>query len=165
MDRLIEYDYEIHHRLCKANIMRIANGMSCLSAKYSQSATAIELKRMVLTVAYPYLRLPIFATQLADVLTPKPSHQVYQNSNRYGKIISFLLDGLTALDDLNLTEKKAVKRTNIKYRITDQYLFYLERIGKTTKFPLLYKIHSILKWVHNEHRHFSNQLTLHKLRG
>lgn len=30
MDRLTEYDYEVHHRPCKANIMRIADGMSRL---------------------------------------------------------------------------------------------------------------------------------------
>ena len=164
MDRLTEYDYEIHHRPCKANIMRIADGMSRLPAKYSQSATAIDLERMVLAVAHPHLRLPIFATQLADVLTPEPSHQAYRNSNWYGKIISFLLDGPTALDDLSSTEKKAVKRTSIKYRVTDQHLLYLERGSETAKCPLPYEIRSIFKWAHDEHRHFSNQLTFHKLR-
>ena len=63
MDRLTEYDYEVQHRLCKTNIMRIADGMSRLLAKYSQSATAIDLERMVLVVAYSDPRSPIFSTQ------------------------------------------------------------------------------------------------------
>ncbi len=63
MDRLTEYDYEVQHRPCKTNIMRIADGMSRLLAKYSQSATAIDLERMVLVVAYSDPRSPIFSTQ------------------------------------------------------------------------------------------------------
>ena len=145
MDRLTKYDYEVHQRLCKANIMRIADGMSCLSAKYSQSAIAIDLERMILAVAHLHPRLPIFSTHLADALTPKPSHQAYQKSNWYGKIISFLLDGPTALNDLGPTEKKAVKQTSIKYRVTNQYLFYMEGGGETTKYSLPYEIFSILK--------------------
>ena len=42
--------------------MRIADSMSRLPAKYSQSATAVDLERMVLTVAHPHLRLPTLAT-------------------------------------------------------------------------------------------------------
>lgn len=75
----------------------------------------------------------------------------------------FFLDGLTAFDDLSLTEKKAVKRASIKYRVTDLPLFYIERGGETAKCPLLYEISSILKWAHDEHGHFSSQLKLHKI--
>ncbi len=163
--RLTEYDYEIHHRPCKANIMRIADGIPRLPAKYSQSATAIHLERMVLLVAYLHPRLPIFSNQLADAVTPEPSHQAYRKSNWYGKIISFLLDGPTAIDNLSPTEKKAVKQVSTKYRVTDQHLLYIERSGESAKCPLPYEIPSILKWAHDEHWHFSNQLTLHKIRG
>lgn len=48
MDRLTEYDYEVHHRPYKVNIMRIADRESHLPAKYSQHATAVDLERMVL---------------------------------------------------------------------------------------------------------------------
>ena len=120
MDRLTEYDYEVHHRPCKANIMRIADGMSRLPAKYSQSATAIDLERMVLTVALFYPRPSILSTRLADFPAPESSHQAYRKSGWYDKIISFLLDGPTSLDDLSPTEKKAVKRASVKYRVTDQ---------------------------------------------
>ena len=54
MDWLTEYDYKVHHRPCKANIMQIADGISCFPAKYSQSATAIDLEKMVLTAAPLY---------------------------------------------------------------------------------------------------------------
>ena len=54
MDRLIEYDYEVHHQSCKANIMHIADSISRFLAKYSHSATTIDLKRMVLTAAPLY---------------------------------------------------------------------------------------------------------------
>ena len=125
--------------------MQIADGISRIPTKYSQSATTIDLERMVLTVAHLHLWLFILVTQLADVPTPEPSHQVYRKSNWYGKIISFLLNGPTALDDLNSTEKKAVKRASIKYRVTNQYLLYLERVGENAKYLLPYDIPSILK--------------------
>ena len=118
--------------------MRIADGMSCLLAKYSQSATAIDLERMVLAVAHPHPWLPIFSTQLADAVILKPSHQAYQKSNWYGKIVSFLLDSPTAIDNLSPTEKKSVKRVSIKYRVTDQQLLYIERGGESSKCPLPY---------------------------
>lgn len=89
--------------------------MSCFPAKYNQSATAIDLKRMVLTVAPFYPQLPVLSTQLADLPVPELSHQAYQKSDWYGKTISFLLDGPTALDDLSHVKKKA----SVKYRVTD----------------------------------------------
>lgn len=116
MDRLTEYDYEVHHRPCKATIMRIADGMSRLPAKYSQHAMAIDLERMVLTATPSHIRYPTLSIQSVDHLTPEPSYQAYRKSNWYGKIISFLLDGLSSLDNLSLTEKKAVKQASIKYR-------------------------------------------------
>ncbi len=139
--------------------------MSRLPAKYSQSVTAIDLERMILIVAPLYSRLPVLSTQVADLPVAELSHQAYRNSDWYGKIASFLLDGPTALDDLSHTEKRAVKRTSIKYRVTDQHLLYIERGGETAKCPLPFKIPSILKWAHDEHGHFSSQLTLHKIRG
>ncbi len=165
MDKLTKYDYDVHHRSCKANIMRIADRMSHLPAKYSQSATAIDLERMILAVAHLHPRLPIFSTQLADVVTPEPSHQAYRKSNWYGKIISFLLDGPTAIDNLSPTEKKAVKRVSIKYWVIDQHLLYIEKGGESAKCPLPYKISSILKWAYDEHGHFLNQVTLHKIQS
>ena len=77
IDRLKEYNYEVHHRLYKANVIRISDGMSCLPTKHCQSATAIDLERMVPTVAYPHPWLSIFATQLADAVTPEPSRHTY----------------------------------------------------------------------------------------
>ena len=165
MDRLTEYDYEVHHQPCKANIMRIADEMSRLPGKYSQFATAIDLERMILAIAHFQHRLPIFSTQLADAITPEPSHQAYRKSNWYRKIISFFLDGPTAMDNLSPTKKKVIKQASVKYRVSDQHLFYIERGGETAKCPLSYEIPSILKWAHDEHGHFSNHFTLYKIRG
>lgn len=77
MDKLTEYNYEVHHRLCKGNIMEIVDSMSCIPAKYSQSATTIDLERMILAIAHSHSRLSIFSTQLANAVTPKPRHQAY----------------------------------------------------------------------------------------
>ena len=117
--------------------MRIADGMSCFPTKYSQSATAIDLEGMVLAVSHSHSRLPIFFIQLADAVIPEPSHQAYQKSNWYGKIISFLLDGSTAIDNLSPTEKKAVKRVSTKYRDTDQHLLYIEEAERVPNAPSL----------------------------
>ncbi len=57
--------------------MRIADGISHLPAKYSQSATAIDLERIVLAVANPHPRLPTFSTQLVDAVIPEPSYKAY----------------------------------------------------------------------------------------
>ncbi len=145
INRLTEYDYEEHHRPCKSNIMQIGGGIFCFHAKYSQSAIAIDLARMVPAVALIYSRLPIFSILLSDRLLLKSTHQEYQMSNWYCKIIFFFLDGPTALVNLSSTEKRAVKQASIKYRVTDQPLFYIEIGGETAKFPLPYEILSILR--------------------
>lgn len=69
--------------------MQIADGMSRFPAKYSQSATAVDLEKMVLTVAPLYSRLPVLSTQSADLPVPELSHQTYRNSDWYGKIVFF----------------------------------------------------------------------------
>lgn len=136
--------------------MRIADGMSCLPAKYSQSATAIDLKRMILTAAPFYPRLPAFSTKLADLPMPELSHQKYQKLDWYGKIISFLLDDPITFDNLSPTKKKTVKQASVKYRVSDQHLFYIERNGETAKCSLPYENPFNFKEAHNKHGHFWN---------
>lgn len=80
IDQLTEYDYKVYHQPCKTNIMQIADKMSCFPAKYSQFATVIDLKRMVLTVALLYSWLLVLFTQVADLPVPELSYQAYQNS-------------------------------------------------------------------------------------
>lgn len=75
------------------------------------------------------------------------------------------MDGPSTLKDLSPTIKKAVKRASAKYRVTDQHLLYIERGGEIAKCPLPHEIAVILKWAHDEHGHFANQLTLHKIRS
>ncbi len=125
--------------------MRIADDISCLPTKYSQYATTIDLERMILAVAHPHPWLPVFSTQLADASTPELSHQSYRKSNWYSKIISFLLDDPTAIDNPSPTETKVVKQVSTKYRITDQHLVYIERGEESAKCPLTYKIPLIFK--------------------
>lgn len=79
MDRLTEYNYKVHHWPCKANIMRIADGMSRLPTKYNQHATAVDLEKMVLTVTFFQFRLSISSSQSSA--TPELSHQAYQQSD------------------------------------------------------------------------------------
>lgn len=54
--------------------MQIINGMFCLSTKYNQSAIAIDLKRMILTVAPLYFWLPMLSSQVVDLVVPELSH-------------------------------------------------------------------------------------------
>lgn len=93
---------------------------------------------MVLTVAPFYPRLTVLTTQLADLPGPESSHQAYQKSDWYGKIISFLLDGPTALDNLSPTKKKVVKQASVKYWVTDQQFFILKEVGRplNIRFPI-----------------------------
>lgn len=146
-------------------MMQIADGVSRLPRKYSQSAIAIDLEKIIPIVAPLYSRMSMLFTQVADLPIAEPSHQAYQILDWYGKIVSFLLDGPIALDNLNHTKKRAVKQTSIKYWVINQHLLYIKRDGKNAKCPLLFEISSILKWAYNEHRHFWSQLTLHKIQG
>lgn len=118
---------------------------------------------MVLTVTPFQSRLFVLFIQSSAM--PELSHRAYRQLNWYGKIISFLLDGSSALENLSLTEKKAVKQAITKYQVTDKHLLYIERGKETAKCLFLYEIASILKWAHNEHRHFANYFILHKVRG
>ena len=100
---------------------------------------------MVLTVAPLYFWLLVLSIQVANLLVPELSHQAYRNSEWYDKIISFLLDSLTAFNNLSHTKKKAVKQASIKYWVTNQHFLYIERGRETTKCLFSYKISSILK--------------------
>lgn len=128
--------------------------MFCLPLKYSYFVIVIDLKRMVLIIVPLYSQLPVLANQVAEIPVPKLCHQIYQNSDWYSKIVSFFLDDLITLDNLDHTMKKVVKQASIKYQIIDQHLFYFEQCGKTEKYPLLYKIFFILKYTHNKYGHF-----------
>lgn len=52
MDKFTQYNYKVYYRLCKANIMSIADGISCLHAKYSQYATTVNLEKMIITITF-----------------------------------------------------------------------------------------------------------------
>lgn len=117
-------------------------------AKYSQFIIAINLKKMILTIILFYFKLFIFFTQLVHLLVSKLSQEAYWNSNWYNKIVSFFLDSFIIFDNLNYTEKRAVKWDIIKYQMTNQHFFYIKQdrkicnnIFKITKCCGGYSIH------------------------
>lgn len=89
--------------------MQISKGMSCILVKYYQSATTIDLERMVLTMAPSYSQLLILSIQSIDLPVSKLNYRVYQKSNWYEKIVSFFPDSLIALDNLSFIKKKTIK--------------------------------------------------------
>lgn len=151
--------------ISKANIMIIADRMSRMPGRYSQNAVAVDLERIVLLTTHP--------TDAADPEHPSKkvpeaeSHRTYRDSQWYGKIARYLLDGEEVLENCGRTEKRAVKRQSQRYKLTDQHLPYVETGGsETAKCALPWEIGSILKWVHSDHGHFSSPLlTLYKLQG
>jgi hypothetical protein len=59
MDRLTEYDYEMHYRPAKANIINIADGLLRMPDLYSQNHVAENEKRMAMAVILkPVLTMP-----------------------------------------------------------------------------------------------------------
>lgn len=46
MDRLSEYDYQIYHRPCRTNIMRIADGLSRMPGIYFKYAVTEDSERL-----------------------------------------------------------------------------------------------------------------------
>ena len=71
MDRLTKYDYVIKHRLYKANIMRLADEMSRISERYSQSAVVEDTERIIMVMTLPQPR---------TVLSVMKSHIKYRES-------------------------------------------------------------------------------------
>lgn len=67
IDKLTKYNYKVHYWPCKANILQIADRMSCISAKYSQHATKVDLEKIVLTVIFFQSQLLILFTQLSAI--------------------------------------------------------------------------------------------------
>lgn len=49
MDRLTEYDYEVHHEPATSNKIRIADGLSRMPKAYTQPAFAEDSKRMAMS--------------------------------------------------------------------------------------------------------------------
>lgn len=54
MDHLTEYNYKVYHRLCKTNIIKIADGLSQMPGQYSQFVVAADLEQIALiTTCHP----------------------------------------------------------------------------------------------------------------
>ena len=51
MDRLTEYNYIVHHRPYKSNIMGLADGMSRMPGRYSQNVFIKDLDRLGMVAA------------------------------------------------------------------------------------------------------------------
>lgn len=85
---------------------------------------------MVLTVAPLYPRLPVLSTQSADLPLSELSHQAYRDSDWYGKIVFFFLDGPTSLDDLSLTEKRLLNELTSSTGLQTCTSFTLREVGK-----------------------------------
>lgn len=158
MDRLTEYDYVVHHRPCKANIMGLADEMSRMPGRYSQVAVAEDSERITMVVAFP-------TGKKGMTLPAMQSHQQYRESKWYGKVANYLLDGATAVKNCGRSEAKTVRQMSLRYKLTDQHLLYTERSGEFARCLLPQDIPRILTWAHDEHGHFSIVITLHKLRG
>lgn len=163
MDKLIKYNYKVYHWPYKANFIQITNKISLFFTKYKKYTTIVDLEKVVLSVTFFQLQLPIFS--ILSLVTSKLSYQVYQKLNQYKKIISFFLDSLSNLQDLSFIEKKAFKQANTKYQVINIYFFYIKRNRKITKYFFLYKIVFIFKQAYNKYKHFANHLTFYKVRG
>ena len=90
MDRLTEYDYIIHHRPSKTNIMGLADGMSRMPGRYSQTAVSEDSERMSMAVAVSHQgqqSRPSHPTLPAM----QQSHAKYQGTKWYGLVTKFLL--------------------------------------------------------------------------
>ena len=159
MDRLTEYDYEIHHRPCKANIMGIADGLSRMPGHWSTNARAEDSERMAMTAA--------FACPAQVQYSIPDLHTEWLNSKAYGKVVTFIKQGSQGLRTIGCGESeiKAVRRLSLRYRLIDQQLIYLEAGGLTAKCLFPHQTKAILKWAHDEHGHFANAITLQKLIG
>ena len=165
MDRLTEYDYIVHHRPSKSNIMGLADGMSRMPGRYSQSAIAEDEERMTMALAGFPKRTTFPAVPAVPAVQVQRSHDRYRNTRWYGLVTEFLLRGSEALVECGRNEAKNVRRMSLHFRLTNQHLVYIEKGGESAKCVLPEEIAGLLKWSHDEHGHFSVPITLHKLRG
>ena len=145
MDRLTEYDYIVHHRPSKANIIGLADGMSRMPGKYTQSAVSEDSERMTMaSVSFPVPTKPPL-----PALPMQQSHRKYRDAKWYGLITDFLLRGPEALEKCGRNEARNMKRMSLRFRLTDQHLIYLERGDESAKCALLAEVSGLLKWAHD----------------
>lgn len=169
MDRLTEYDYIVHHRPCKSNIMCLADGFSRMPGYYSQNVIAEDSERLAMAVALGETEAtpagePVSSNQANHPPIMK-SHVRWRQSRWYGNLVSFMLDGPDALRDCGRNEARRIKRLSHHYRTTSQHLLYVEKGGETAKCVLPDEVGKLLAWAHDDHGHYSVAITLHKLKG
>lgn len=46
----MEYNYKVHHKPCKANIIKIVDGLLQMPERYSQFTVAVDLEQIVLVI-------------------------------------------------------------------------------------------------------------------
>ena len=85
MDRLTEYDYEVYHRPCKANIIRIADGLSRMPGRYSQYAVAIDSERMALAASLADEKVNALKSRVTDQSLRQTDELLEKNSRPSNK--------------------------------------------------------------------------------
>lgn len=166
MDCLTEFNYKVHHKLCKTNVIKITDKLSQMPRQYSQFAVAANLEQIALITTRHSTKSP--NKQLIDSSNDgfkqeAQSHRLYWDSKWYRQIISLLLNEEKILKNCRQTEKRAIRQAALKYKIAGRYLVHLNCGGKTAKCVLPNKVDGILKWTHNKYKHFLNPFMLYKL--
>jgi len=167
LDRLSEYDIEVHHRPGKSNIIQIADGFSRLTGEHCEPALRIDGERMPFAAYCLEEDVPRSSeTQNGDTAGLNYTlPQELLHHPVYGDIIKFLKYGDAGIETLHRTERKAVKRKAVRFKISDRILLYQEHNGHWSRCILEEDKAAVLAWAHDCHGHYSNHLTVSKLIG
>ncbi|TAQ83554.1 hypothetical protein B7494_g8120 [Chlorociboria aeruginascens] len=195
LDRLTEYDFEVHHRPGKSNLVSIADGLSRLPGNMQDEPIRIDTERLALPVIpqpqlEPYISDHLLSggdqihadeqihTSLPFAGLPSNDHSMHlpeiqghfgelKEHPVYNSIIDFLLKGDDGIKQYDRSMRKLIENRLLRYRFADKHLMYIERSSgsRPAKCILDHEISDILKWAHDIHGHYTAALTLHNLQG
>ena len=164
LDRLTEYDIEVHHRPGKSNLVCIADGLSRLPGSLQDEPVRFDTERMAFTATVEHAKHDPATT---STVPPVDLFADFRSNETYGPILQFLQNGDKGIAHLGRSQRRQVKSRSLRFRVAGRHLMYQERSQPSCRAKCILdkEVPEILKWAHDAHGHFAHALTLHKLQG
>ena len=160
MDRLGEYDFQLMHRPSRDQHIGVADGLSRMPTRYSTTPTAEIGERLAMAaISHPRVIFEDFPDRLAK----------YRESLWYQDIVNILQQGPDALSKLPRNRRRHIIFQSKRYRLPEIHetavLRYKEITGVESICMLEEEVPKMLRASHEDHGHYSAQLTMDFLIG
>ena len=164
MDRLGEYDIEVHYRPSRDQHIGIADGLSRMPTRLTTIPKAEDADRIAMAA-------PEIQSLPRRMMVPVPDRLVrYKESPLYEHLIEYLQQGPMALEKLPRNRKRHIINKAKRYTLPEaqdmpNVLKYTEITGATSICLVEEEIPRMLSAAHEDHGHFGTELTLDFLVG